>query len=325
MDRHSRREPGDLFHVYDLVETRAARTSDRRGDEHRAVGSATSWVSAGAPAIPSDARGVGGSPSRRPTPTSPYAKRTWAADHRGAGSPAMLDVDDVESRQHVMCTNVFHQTVVDPADRRSCTPPPARGSGSTRTPARRRARSTRTRSSSSGRRSGAGRTASTTSSSGRWPRPGRSAGTTCWPEPERRDLRERRSRASPGAPAAMAIRRPRPRLSGTSATSDSAGARAYAATTPASCPGGARAELHGGARRGPHPRIAPGATGTRRVYAGGRGGSPPEPCGGASWETLPLVARAPYSRRSRDEEPRRAASSVGAGRRLGASTRSRRR
>src|SRR5262249_26561587 len=49
-------------------------------------------------------------------PDRVFAKRTWALTIGDSGFDQMVDIDDVFERRRVMCTNLFHQVVVDPAD-----------------------------------------------------------------------------------------------------------------------------------------------------------------------------------------------------------------
>jgi len=267
----------DLFHVYDLVETRAGRgTSDRRGDEHRLwVGE--SWVSAGAPANPFAMHAASRLAVAPSDPNVAYAKRP-GADHRGAGFAAMLDVDDVESRQHVMCTNVFHQ---DPSSiRRTVDRVRHHRRGDLEAPARPRGdeRGRRDALSLEWTPLGAGRTASRRvhlSMASTRPTP---AGTTCWREPERRESSRAPIAGYPGA------RPPWPSRPATaSALRDVrdirfAGARAYAATDAASSSGrGPGQRLQRRRSPGPHRAHLPRGDGNAARLRGGRGGSPPEP------------------------------------------------
>ncbi len=108
--------PQGLFHVYDLVET--------RGSEGTRIAAATTtaiWVGdeIGLGWTTGDAFAMQAASRLAVAPSDPdrvYAKRTWALTIGTGGFDQMAEMDHVFYRRQVMCTNLFHQVVVDPND-----------------------------------------------------------------------------------------------------------------------------------------------------------------------------------------------------------------
>jgi hypothetical protein len=106
----------DFFHVFDLVETRGSAG-------HRIVASTTggrqvgnelgsSWTNQDSTYYTQEA-------ALTVAPTDPnlaFGKRTWAVAIGTSGFEGMSDMDDVSERRDVMCTNVFNDMAVDPAN-----------------------------------------------------------------------------------------------------------------------------------------------------------------------------------------------------------------
>ncbi|MBI3447360.1 MAG: hypothetical protein HY049_00360 [Acidobacteria bacterium] len=287
----------DLFHVYDLVETRAA-----TGHQIAAATSTALWVtdelgagwSTGDPFAMHAASRLAVAPA---DPNVAYAKRTWALTAGASGFASMLDVDDVESRQHVMCTNVFHQVVVDPAD--ASVVYAATGAGIWKHPQARAATSPSDANALSLAWTPVARRANGLDDEYIWSMafdPADPSGDHLLAGSRSGAIFESADRGLSWGAAAMTL------PPGTASTLKDvrdirfAGGRAYAAT-------GAGVLVRAGTGQSFTPslsgdrvaRLAPGATGTRRVYAAGEAGLHRSRDGGASWETLPLVPRAPYS------------------------------